>query len=294
MNSLIRPGKKLFVLLLLPGLLIYSFSVLLPILGALRYSLHNWSGGANMEFIGLQNYVSLIKDGVFWHSFMNNIYIIILDLIGQIGLAFVFAVMLISKGVRFKKLHRTMAYFPSILSAVVVGYIWSIIYNYQFGLLNALLRALGLENWANPWLDMPNTIIPVIAVSLIWQSIGYYMVILMAGLTSISPEVLEMAEIDGATGIQKATKIIWPEVRGTVGVCVMLCIAGNMRGFENIFVMTGGGPGNASIVTALYAYKVSFNQNNYGYAATISIGIMILSLLLIALSRKLFSKKEAA
>ena len=292
MKGALYPSKKTFLLYLLPGILAYSFVVLVPIADAARYSLYSWSGGPVMKYIGLNNYIELIGDYQFWDSFRNNIYIIILDLLGQVGLAFVFAVMLSSKGIIFKKLHRTMAYFPSTLSAVVVGFVWTIMYNYEFGLINAVLRGVGLKNLAMPWLDMAKYIIPIITVSLIWQSIGYYLIIILAGLTSISPDVLEMAEIDGATGVKKAVYIIFPMIKRTVGVCIMLCIAGNMRGFENIYVMTNGGPGNASMVTALYAYKTSFLKYNFGYGAAISIAIMIISFALIYGSRLIFNRKE--
>jgi raffinose/stachyose/melibiose transport system permease protein len=292
MKEAYRPLKYKFVLYLLPGLLIYSFVVLLPILSALRYGFYSWTGGAVMKYLGFGNYRELIGDRQFWAAFKNNIYIIILDLLGQVGLGFVFAVLLGSRGIFFRKVHRIMCYFPATLSAVVVGFVWTLMYNYEFGLINAVLRGFGLEKLAMPWLDLAKHIIPIITVSLIWQYIGYYMIIILAALTSISPEILEMASIDGATGVQKTIHITFPMIKSTIGVCVMLCIAGNMKGFENIYVMTNGGPGNASMVTALYAYKTSFLKYNFGYGAAISIGIMILSFALIFGSRLIFSRRR--
>lgn len=290
MTSALNPSKKTYVAYLLPGLLVYSFVVLVPILSAIQYSFFQWTGGPNMKYIGLENYKELIGDYLFWSSFKNNIYIIILDLIGQIGLAFVLALMITTSGIVFRKFHRIMCYFPATLSAVVVAFVWTLMYNYNFGLINAFLRTVGLAQYAQPWLDLAKHIIPIITVSLVWQYIGFYMIIIMAALTSISPDVLEMASIDGATGFKKSIYIVLPMIKKTISVCIMLCIAGNMKGFENIYIMTNGGPGNSSMVTALYAYNTSLLKYNFGYGSAVSVGIMILSFALIFGSRLLLAR----
>ncbi|HZG85807.1 sugar ABC transporter permease [Paenibacillus sp.] len=298
MNRSLRPSAWGFVLYLLPGLLIYSFVVLLPIVDAFRYSLYAWTGGPRMRFIALENYGRLLHDELFWYSFWNNLVIIAIALIGQVGFAIVFSLLLHSRSTKFKGLHRTMSYFPSTLSAIVVAMLWSLLYNYNHGLINAILRSIGLDRWALPWLDMPGPILLTATAPLIWQAIGGYAIIILAGYTSINKEVLEMAEIDGASGIKRAMHITLPLLKNTLMVCVVLCIAANMRGFDHFYALTGGGPGNSSLVVALYAYNTSFTRFNYGYGSAISIGIMILSLALIVGSRILLlgnwrKKKEA-
>jgi len=143
---------------------------------------------------------------------------------------------------------------------------------------------------AKPWLDNPNTIISVVSIPLIWQYIGYYMVIIMAAMTSIDPSIYEMAELDGATGIQKAVKITLPLIKGSIAVAVMLCIAGNMKIFDHIYVMTNGGPGTSSMVMALQVYKTTFIKNQFGYASAMSIGILVLSLGLVGISRLIITR----
>ena len=219
-------------------------------------------------------------------------YMLLLSLIGQVGIGLCFALLLNSKIIRFKKLHRTLCYFPSTLAPVVVAFIWTIMYNYNFGLINATLRGIGLDNLAMPWLDLAKPIMTLVTIPLIWQNIGYYMILMMAGFSAISPEVLEMAEIDGATGVKKALHITLPLMKNTIMVCVMLCITGNMRGFENVYIMTDGGPGNASNLVALYAYETSFKKFNYGYGSAVSIGIVIISLLIVLASRVVIQRKE--
>ncbi|MDF2964340.1 MAG: transporter permease [Paenibacillus sp.] len=285
MNKALRPSGWLFSLYLLPGLVIYSFVVLIPILAALGFSFYYWTGGPKMRFIGLQNYVELVRDSVFWHSFWNNVLMTAYGLIGGVAIAFLFALLILSKRVKFRGLHRTVSFFPHTLAPVIVAFIWGLMYNYDQGLINALLRGIGLERMALSWLDLTGSIVLVISVPLFWQNIGFFTIIMLAGISSINREVLEVAEIDGATGAKKTWYIIMPLVKSTLIVAVLLCISMNMRGFEHVYALTGGGPGDASSVMALYAYKSSFLAYKYGYASAVSIAIMILTLVIIFLSR---------
>lgn len=287
----LKPKVKLGIFLcLLPAFLVYTYVVILPIFEAIRLSTYNWSGGAIMKYVGLNNYKILLKDSTFWHAFQNNVLITVYCVIGQIGIAFIFSALLTSKWIKFKSIHRVVAYFPSTISAVVVGFVWMFIFNYDYGLVNSLLRALRLSDLAKAWLDNPDTIIFVASIPLIWQYIGYYMVIIMAAMTSIDPSIYEVAEIDGASGVQRAVKITLPLIKGPIAVAVMLCIAGNMKIFDHIYVMTNGGPGSSSMVMALHVYKTTFIKNHFGYASAMSIAILVLSLALVGGSRLLIMR----
>jgi raffinose/stachyose/melibiose transport system permease protein len=270
---------------LLPSLLLFLFVVIAPIVAAAYYSTFKWPGGLKMTPIGAGNWIEMLHDSIFWLSFRNNIFLTVFCLIGQIGLAFVFAALLNTKGLRIKNLHRSIAYFPVTVSAVVVGFVWTMIYDYNYGILNLIFHSLGMEDMVKPWLSEPGSIMTVVSIPLIWQYIGLYLVIILAAMTSISNEIFEMAEIDGAGTFKKSIYITLPMIRGTLITCVMLCISGNMRAFDHIYAMTRGGPGYASSVMAMYAYNVSFMQVNMGYGSTLSLGILILSLALIVASR---------
>lgn len=284
------PSSSTILAYLIPGTIIYSFSVLLPVLGAIYYSFFDWSGGPKMSFIGLGNYMELINDKIFWQSFGNNVYLTVVCIIGQIGIAFILASLLNSRLIKFKNLHRTVIFFPVTVSAVVVGFVWSLVYDYNYGLLNTMLKAIGAGSFVQPWLSSNEGIMTLISIPLIWQYIGLYLVILLAAFSSIDKEILEMAEIDGANDFQKAIHITLPMIKGAMLVCLMLCISGNMKAFDHIYVMTNGGPGNASTVMALYAYKTSFLKYRMGYGAAISIGTLILSLAIILTSRGLINR----
>ncbi|ADQ08085.1 binding-protein-dependent transport systems inner membrane component [Caldicellulosiruptor hydrothermalis 108] len=290
-RGLFKPKSRVFIGYLALPVLWYVFVVVMPLILALKYSLYDWSGGPRMRFVGLSNYAELIKDTDFWLSFKNNVIITLLCIVGQIGIAFVLAALMTTRVLKFKEFHRTVIFLPVVLSAVVIGFIWTLIYNQQIGILNWVLRAIGLESLIKPWLDDPKIVIYSVSVPLIWQYIGFYLVILMASLQSIPKEIFEAAEIDGADGFKRTIYIILPLLADTLKVSVMLCIAGNMKVFDHIYVMTGGGPGKSSMVMAQYAYNNSFIMFKLGYGSTISVGILVLSLAIILLSRKLMGGK---
>lgn len=280
LNS-IRPKNRVIVAYLILPMLLYTFTVFLPLITAGVYSFYEWKGGPNKTFIGFDNYINLIKDKIFWNAFNHNIYLVVACIVGQIGLAFVFSLMIFSKLVKLKGIHRTFGFFPSTVSAVAVGFIWTMIYDYKRGLLNWFLVAIGKGDQVQVWLNNEKLVMLLVSIPLIWQYIGYYMIIILSAMSSVDKEILEVAELDGANGIQRARYIILPLIKNTLLVCLTLCIAGNMKAFDNIYIMTKGGPGYASNVMAMYGYNVSFSQSNMGYGSAISIGIFVLSLLII-------------
>lgn len=287
MNQGLKVKKSTMCLYMLPGVLWYSFIVLIPVVLAVYYGFFDWSGGTKKTFAGLENYVEVFQDGVFRQSLGNNMFLTVVCLVGQIGIAFVLALMLSGRHARFKSFHRVMSYFPAVLSAVIIGFIWNLIYDYNYGLLNTVLRLLGKEDLAQAWLNNGKLVLGLVAIPLIWQFIGYYMIIIMSALASVDPQIFEVAEIDGATGWKRAVYITLPLVKNTLIVCVTLCIAGNMKIFDLIYSMTGGGPGTSSSVMAMYAYKTSFLSYKMGYGSAMSIVILVVSLVLVGGSRAL-------
>ncbi|QUO33714.1 sugar ABC transporter permease [Faecalicatena sp. Marseille-Q4148] len=285
------PQKKYFVLMLAPIIIWFVFAILMPIVGAFRYSFYEWSGGPK-EFIGLGNYETLLHDEVFWLALKNNLIIVVISVIGQIGVALILATLMTSRVLKFKTFHRTVIFFPVLLSAVVVGFVWTLMYNKDYGFLNAILKAVGLENLIFPYLDDPKRVLYSLIAPLIWQFIGLYMVIISSGIANVDNEVFEVAEIDGAVGWKKLFYITLPLIKPTLMASLMMCISGNMKVFSHIQVMTNGGPGNSSMVMALYAYKRSFAMNEIGYGSAISIAILIISLILVGITRLLFARKE--
>lgn len=285
MHSTIKPKPLIFLTYILPAFLLYTFIIVIPIVMAMYYGFFDWSGGTKMTFIGLNNYMELLKDKQFWASLGNNLYLIVLCVVGQIGLALFFAMLLNSRLAKYKNFHRTISFFPSVLSAVVIGFIWSMMYDYNYGLINTILKMIGQGDKVQPWLSNGTIALTLVAIPLIWQYVGYYLIIIMSAIAGIDSQVLEMAEIDGATGWKKARFITLPLIKNTIAVCITLCISGNIKAFDHIWTMTAGGPGNATSVVALYAYKTSFYSNKMGYGSAMSIGILVVSLLFVGAVR---------
>ena len=283
----IKPKGRTIALYLLIPVIWYVFSVFVPLITAVFYSLFEWKGGPKKTFIGIDNYIALLQDETFWQAFGHNLYLVVACIIGQVGIAFVFVLIVNSRLVKLKGIHRTFGFFPSTISAVCIGFIWMMIYDYKRGILNWLLIQTGHEDSVQVWLNNPKLVMFLVAIPLIWQFIGYYMVILLSAISSVDAEIFEVAELDGANAFQRAIYIVLPLIKNTLLVCITLCVAGNMKAFDHIYAMTEGGPGTSSMVMAMYGYKISFAQMNMGYGSAISVGIFVVSLLVIGGSQKL-------
>ncbi len=293
MLDAIKPKKRTIYLYLLIPVIMFVFTVFVPLVAALFYSFFEWKNGPIKTFNGLENYKQLFADTTFWQSFGNNIYLVVACLIGQIGIAFLLVLLVNAKTTKLKGVHRTFGFFPSTISAVCIGMIWTMVYHNKYGILNWFLKLIGQNQLTQVWLNNTEHIMLIVSIPLIWQFIGYYMVIIFSAIAGIDSEVFESANIDGANAWQTAIHITLPLIKNTMLVCITLCVAGNMKAFDNIYTMTKGGPGTASMVMAMYGYKISFEQFNLGYGSTISVAIFVLSLLVIGGSQWLVKKITA-
>jgi len=289
----IKPKKWVIYLYLIIPVAAFVFTVFVPLVTALFYSFFEWKNGPIKTFNGIANYVQLYNDTTFWQAFGNNIYLVIACLVGQIGIAFLLVLLVNAKTTKLKSIHRTFGFFPSTISAVCIGMIWTMVYHNKYGILNWFLKLIGCPELTQVWLNNTEHIMLIVSVPLIWQFIGYYMVIIFSAIAGIDSEVFESANIDGANAWQTAMHITLPLIKNTMLVCITLCVAGNMKAFDNIYTMTKGGPGTASMVMAMYGYKVSFEQSNLGYGSTISVAIFVLSLLVIGGSQWLVKRITA-
>lgn len=290
-NPLQPSGIKLFGYMLVP-VGVYLFVVITPTIFAAFFSLFNWSGGSKKTFIGFGNYIRVFKDPTFWSSFQNTMFFTILMVLGQVGIAFIFTLFFTMRWVKFVEFHRLVMFFPNVIAPVVIGLMWQLMYNKDIGLINVVLRALGMENLIQLWLGNPKVVMYSIAVPVIWQYVGYYLIILMSAVGSIPKDIFEVAEIDGATGFKKSFYVTIPMIWNSIKICVMICVSGSFRAFDHIMVMTGGGPGRASSVLTLYNYGVSFTGMKMGYGSSMAIVILLFSLILTLGSRGLLGGKK--
>jgi len=291
-KSALYPRRSILLILLAPGVLLYLGIAIVPIFNAVILSFYKWSGGDTKSFMGFGNYTYLLTDPLFWGSLKNNLLIGGISIIGQVGIALVLAALFTSRDIKFVGFHRSVIFFPVVLAAIIIGFIWTMVYSREYGLLNFALRGLGLEKLIKPWLDDPNIIIMSVSAPIVWQYIGYYTVIIASGITAIPSEIFESAELDGAVGWKKLVYIIYPLIKSTIIVCVMMCIAGSMKIFTHILVMTSGGPGNSSMVMSMYAYRNSFIKYKLGYGSAASIGILLVSMIIILVTRSIMGSKN--
>lgn len=274
-----------------PALLIYLFYFVYPIPASAFYSLFKWDGISPLsDFRGMDNWFRLIKDGLFWNSFRNNIIVVVASLLIQLPLGLGIALLVSSKliGSRFLKL---IYFLPMMLSAVAIGMTWNYIYEPNYGLLNELLKRFGLGTFASGWLGDPDVALGAVIATMSWQYIPFYMVIFAAGLAGIPEELLESAVIDGANSFQKFLKIILPLLRGTIRTAAVLSLTGSLKYFALVFVMTEGGPNNATELMATYMYKQAFTSFNMGYGSTIALTMFFFSIVLTLFTLRLGRNK---
>lgn len=274
---------------LLPALVLYLFFVIVPIFWSAYYGFFDWKGIGAAKFIGFDNYVEVIQDPIFWKAFKNNMLIVAASVFGQVPIAMVLALLLM-RSTLFQRVIRASVFMPMVLSSVVVGIIWGYIYHPQIGILNFLLEGIGLESWKKSWLSDPKVSMFALMVPIIWNYIGPYMIMFIAALQNISPEIEDAAQLDGVGPVRKLFAVTLPMIWDTVKVAVVLCISGSLKAFDLIYVMTGGGPAHSTELLASYMYNSTFNVYRFGFGSAISTAIIILSLILIVGSQYLMKR----
>ncbi|MCI3920837.1 sugar ABC transporter permease [Paenibacillus sp. TRM 82003] len=284
-------SRGFIVAALLPGFLVFAIFVVVPIFWSAYYGFLDWKGFGAARFVGLSNYREMLQDPVFWRALRNNLWLVASSIVGQIPVALLLAVALKRNG-WFQRTIRSAIFLPMVLSTVVVGLIWGYIYHPQFGLLNAALEAVGLESWTRAWLSDPRVNMLAVSVSINWSNVGPYMVIFIAALQTISPEIEEAAAIDGAGRWAKLIAVTLPMLRNTILVSVVLCISGSLKAFDHVIVMTGGGPAQSTELLATYMYNNTFDIYRYGYGSAVSTAIIAVSAILIGLNRLLVGRKS--
>ena len=267
---------------LAPALLIYGVYVVYSIVMTFYYSLFEWSGiDNNMVFTGLQNYITLLSDGVFWTSFQNNFLLVGASLLTQLPLGLIMALLLFSpvKGMRF---FRSIYFMPFLMSTVAIGILFIYIYDGNFGLINQLLGQLGLDSWQHGWLGNEGTAIWAVIATVCWQFAPFYMILFRAAIVGIPEDLYEAAEIDGANPRKKFLNITLPLLMPTVITSAILSIIGALKYFDLIYVMTDGGPNNSTELMATYMYEQTFTNFNMGYGSSISFSMFIIAFIVTA------------
>ncbi|XID92660.1 carbohydrate ABC transporter permease [Paenibacillaceae bacterium WGS1546] len=275
----------------LPAVLLYAWFFVSPIGETLFYSLFDWDAISPRQWIGLGNYGELLTDAVFFKALGHTLYLTGLLFALQIPLGFLLAYVLFQQ-VRGYKLLRAIYFMPVITSSVAIALVFYFIYDPNFGMLNTILERIGLGQWGKVWLSDTSTAMTAVSLPLVWKYVGLMMIVIFAGLQSIPPETLEAAELDGAGGFQKMTKIVIPMIRGVLQVCFVLALTSAFKQFDFVLILTQGGPIHRTEVTGTYMYKMGFNDMRYGFGSAVATAIMLLTLLLMPLIRLIAGKGD--
>lgn len=273
-------SKKLFIgLSVIPAVILFFIFMIIPTINVFWMSLFKWGGlSNNKKFVGLNNFIILFKDEKFIKSFQNTLFLIVFVSIVTLVLAIALAAILIRKDIKFNNFFRVVFYLPNILSVVVISAIFSAILDPNQGIINATLGLFKLENWQRMWLGDPKTVVWCISIAMIWQAVGYYMVMYMSAMSSVPESLYEAADLEGASKIHQFFSItlplVWGTVRTTLTFFIISCI--NLS-FLFVTVMTSGGPDGASETVLGYMYKQAYGNSSYGYGMAIGVVIFLFS-----------------
>ncbi len=267
-------------LLIIPAVVIMLVFVYIPVVENIYYSLFRWSSiDPTLKYIGLDNYARILNDKIIPIALRNNVLYALISVAFQVFFALILAAILESRVIRprWGSIFRSAFFLPSVLAVTVVGITWQLIYSPNSGLINQFLRAIGLGNLAHTWLGEESTaIFAVIGVSQ-WQWVGYCMILFIVAIQAIPEELYEAARIDGASAMQQFFNITIPMIRETILVLTTITVIGGFKVFDIVWVMTAGGPNNASNTLGGYLYRVGFRNDEMGYASALATLLFVIT-----------------
>ena len=287
-----RTGKKRKVqwkayLYILPAFVLFAVFLGRPAVQTVQYSLYQWNGIGPSTWVGLQNYAELFTDPVLRSSFLHAGVLIFFYAVIPIVVA-LFLTSIISRGANLKgmSLFRTMLFLPQVVASVVVATIWVAIYSPD-GLLNQLLRLVGLDSLTRAWLGDFSTALPAVGLIGSWLGIGLCLVLFLSGVANIQPELFEAARIDGAGPVGEFFSITLPALRGQIAVALTLTVVAALKTFDLVYITTRGGPGTSTTLPAFEAYNRAFNTGKVGSAAAVAILLTAIILIITVLIQKI-------
>jgi raffinose/stachyose/melibiose transport system permease protein len=265
---------------ILPALVVLAVFVYLPLVQNLGFSTLEWDiYSGSQEFIGADNYAKLVGDPIFWSSLGNNVLYAVLSLVFQVFAAIALAAVIESlRHDRWRRALRAIYFVPSAISLTVAGLLFYFIYEPNLGLLNHVLEQIGLAAWAQPWLGQESTAMVAIIVMSQWQGFGYSTLLFAVAIQRIPSELYEAASLDGIGPIRRFFTITLPLVREMTGLMIIVTISGAFQVFNEVMVMTSGGPNNSTQVLGTWLYRSGFVRNDFGYAAAIATVIFVITL----------------
>jgi raffinose/stachyose/melibiose transport system permease protein len=273
-----RAQARLGIIFTIPLLVLVIGFFGFPLVSSLYYSVVAYDGvTANPAFVGLANYVQMFTDSEVWHALGNNLIWITVGTISPLLIGLIFALLLwtVRRGSRF---YRLALFFPYVMPGVAIGIAWSWIYDPLYGWLNTFLRFIGLGFLATGWLGNPSTALGAVLVTAIWGASGFVMLIFLSALQNVDMELMDAARLDRTSVVQRVWHIVLPQITPVFIMVTTVTLVGGFSVFDIVFIMTSGGPDNASDVLGTYAFTNAFQLNNISYGTTIALLITALSI----------------
>lgn len=275
-----------------PAFIFFTLFIIVPTVSSFYYSLTSWDGiSPDIKFIGLANYREIFTSDRFRNALGNTVVLTVF--ISIFENAFALGLALLVDNVRWgKNFFRSAFYIPVLISGIVSGFIWKIMYNYNFGTFNAVLGNLGLDSWKQDWLGNSALTLLMIGIVMIWKGAGYYMIIYLASLQSVSVDLIEAAQIDGASPWQRFKSITVPLISGAFTINFTLSLINGLKVFDQINVMTDGGPGFTSETLVYLLYKVGFNEGRQGFGTAVGVMLLFIIIVLNTIQQKFLRSRE--
>jgi len=292
MNKIIFP-------FLAPATILYGYFFAIPAVRSLYVSLTEWSGFlVEKKFIGLKNFQRLLVDDIFHQAFMNNLYYTFVAGAIVMILALTFTYILTTNKVKHDKFFANLFYFPNMVAQAAVAVLWVFVFNPNFGLLNNFLKIIGLEQLNRAWLGSRQTAVPAISIALIWRSVGFYLILLLAGVDKIPNTYSEAAKLEGASDIKIFFKITMPLLWDVFVIAISLWLISSLKFFELVWAMTKGGPAQSSHTLATYMFNHAFGDQamatlRLGYGTSIAVVLFLFSIIVVSFFRWFAERKEA-
>jgi raffinose/stachyose/melibiose transport system permease protein len=285
----LRKHKWAWLVFVAPSFALYTYFVIISIGYSVYYSLTKWNAISPPVYVGVKNYVDLWKSADFAIVMQNTVVGLVLALIIQVGLGLTFAYLIYRTRLGFR-LYRGLVFLPVVLSAAAVALMFTLVFNADVGPVNSMLKAIGLGVFRRNWLSDKNVVFYSVLTPMIWQFIGLYVVILLAGMQSIPEEVIQSSTIDGASSFRTFRSIVIPMQWDIIFICIALITAGSFKAFEHSYIMTWGGPGVRSAFLGVFMYNKTFLSALFGVGSSIAMVILAASLIVTMLSRVIIQR----
>ena len=275
-----------------PALLLFLVFVVWPVARAVQFSFYRWKGfGPLVDFVGLRNYASVLQNDVFIGAFTHNLAIVVLSILVQLPLGLGIA-LLLNRRMRGQGVLRTVIFVPYVLSEVIAGVVWFQLLQPRYGVVDAILGAVGLSGPEQGWLGTPDYALYTVFAVLTWKYLGLAVLLFLAGLQGVPDELVEAAQIDGATWWQVQRRITVPLLGPTIRTWAFLSMIGSIQLFDMVWILTGGGPANATTTMATFLITEGTKRYNYGIATAASVVLFVVALVMALLYQFLVLRRD--